>query len=376
MSARLSPTLSAGAWAQSLETPCLVLDVAAMRHNIEAMAAFAKARGLALRPHAKTHKSADIAALQVAAGAVGVCCAKLAEAEALAMAGYRGSILLTSPVVGDDAIARLIRLHAQLDGLRCVVDHPRPLMQIATHAVSERPLDILIDIDPGIHRTGVTSAQGAVDLARQIAGSESLRFAGIQFYCGMQQHIPLYADRRAALEERTTYLQSVISALREAGHPPAIVTGSGTGSFAIDAALGVFTELQCGSYVFLDRQYQECELLGDGAPAFAPALFVASRVISANTVGLATIDGGYKAFSADAGPPAIITGPFAGARVIFMGDEHCAVVSEKAPTAPGEVVLVQPPHCDPTVNLYDAYVLVEGDAVVGRWSVTARGRSA
>lgn len=343
-----------------LPTPALVLDTGAMDRNIAAMAGFARSRGIALRPHAKTHKSADIARRQIAAGAIGICCAKLGEAEALAADGV-GDIHLTSPVVTRGGIARLAALAARIR-LSVVVDHP----DIA-RALAGTGARLFVDVDPGKHRTGVASPEAAVALAREIADA-GLRLGGVQYYCGSEQHIGALADRRAAIAEKTDYLRTVLAALGEAGFDVPIVTGGGTGSFAIDAELGVLTELQVGSYIFMDREYRDCELAG---PVFEQALFVDASVISANTPGMVTLDAGLKAFATDAGVPV----PWRRAgRYAFMGDEQGALIGEALPGLAGRVTLV-PPHCDPTVNLYDAYQLVEGDAVTGAWPVTARGRS-
>ncbi|MBI1250355.1 MAG: DSD1 family PLP-dependent enzyme [Alphaproteobacteria bacterium] len=358
----------------ALNTPVLVLDRDTLDANIAAMAAFARGAGVALRPHAKTHKSADIAKLQIAAGAAGVCCAKLGEAEALAERGV-DDILITSPVVTSQAITRLIALHARIANLAIVADHPKNVAALAAAANSNRPLRVLVDIDPGIRRTGVSSPAAALDLARQIADAPSLRFSGVQFYCGMQQHIEGYADRRAALEERTAYLQSIVALLRDNGLAPPVVTGGGTGTHRIDAALGVLTELQVGSYVFMDRQYLDCALAEEGPSPFAPSLFVEAHIISANAQGMATIDAGFKALAADGGPPRIAAGAPDGAKFVFMGDEHGAVIAPDGVFALGATVRLVTPHCDPTVNLYDAYHVVRGETLIDIWPVDARGRS-
>jgi D-serine deaminase-like pyridoxal phosphate-dependent protein len=340
-----------------LPTPALVLDAAAMDRNIAAMAAFARERGLALRPHAKTHKSTEIARRQIAAGAIGICCAKLGEAEALAAEGV-GDIHLTSPVVTPGGIARLTALAGRVR-LSVVVDHPENARALAGSGAT-----LFVDVDPGVHRTGVTSPAAAVEVARVIGP-----IGGVQYYCGSEQHIQRAADRRAVLAEKTAYLRTVLEALRDAGVGVPVVTGGGTGSFAIDAELGVLTELQAGSYIFLDREYRDCEL---GGPAFEPALFVDASVISANTPGRVTIDAGLKAFAADAGVPVLWTG--ATGRYAFMGDEQGAVIGGDLPGL-AERITLMPPHCDPTVNLYDHYALIEHDTVTGFWPVTARGCS-
>jgi D-serine deaminase-like pyridoxal phosphate-dependent protein len=360
---------------RALNTPALIIDRDTLARNIAVMAAFAAAKGVRLRPHAKTHKSAHIAKLQVEAGATGVCCAKLGEAEALAEMGVE-NVLLTSPVVHAPAIERLAALHAGAKGLMVVADHPANVDAIeAAVRGAPRPLPVLVDIDPGIRRTGVATPEAAVELAARIQRSPSLAYAGVQFYCGVQQHIASFADRRAAIEERTLYLRNVVDLLTEAGAAPGIITGSGTGTHRIDAELGVFTEWQVGSYVFMDRQYNECDLGGDGLTPYETALFVDARVISANTPGMATIDAGFKALATDGGPPTIVGGAPSGAVYAFMGDEHGAVFAPDADFALGSAVALAVPHCDPTVNLYDFYHVVRGDTLVDIWPVTARGRS-
>jgi D-serine deaminase-like pyridoxal phosphate-dependent protein len=358
-----------------LNTPALVIELSALKRNIAAMAAFAKAKGLALRPHAKTHKSLEIAKLQMAAGAAGVCCAKLGEAEALAEGGVQ-TILITSPVIAPQTIERLMALHKSIEGLSVVADHPDNVAALARAAkTAAKPLPVIVDIDPGIRRTGVSSPGAAVALAKAIAAAPSLQFAGVQFYCGAHQHIASFAERRAAIAERTQYLQSVIEALGAANLKPALVTGGGTGTHAIDAELGVFNELQVGSYVFMDRQYNECDLRGEAKAPFETSLFVDARVISANAPGMATIDSGFKALATDGGAPSIASGAPTGAMFVFMGDEHAALIAPDYTPHIGDAVSLAVPHCDPTVNLYDFYHVVDGATLVAIWPVSARGRS-
>lgn len=361
-----------------LNTPVLVLDVEALDRNIQRMAALAANHGVALRPHAKTHKSVDIALRQKKAGAVGVCCAKIGEAEVLAGGGITG-ILITSPVAAPAAIIRLAALAAQADALMAVVDHPDVAGRIdAALAAAETKLDVIIDIDPGIARTGVASAEAAVALAKVISESANLEYRGVQFYCGSQQHIENYAERRAAIVERTAYLRQVIAALTGAGFVPEIVTGSGTGTHRIDLEIGVFTEYQTGSYVFMDKQYIDCDLTGDdGEPPFEVALAVDARVVSANHSGLVTIDAGYKSLSTDGGVAVVQRGAPETAFFAFMGDEHAALIAPDIGTqlAPGDPVSLTVPHCDPTVNLYDNYHVVAGDTLIDIWPVSARGRA-
>lgn len=361
---------------EELSTPVLVVELDALERNIARMAQFASERGLALRPHVKTHKSVEIARLQRDAGAIGFCCAKLGEAEAMADGGITDGLLLTSPVVSAPAIRRLIELNDRTNGLMCVVDHPENVKALAEAARTfGKSLSVLIDIDPGIHRTGVASPEAAIDLFREIGSQQSLVYSGVQFYCGREQHIEKYADRRAAIQQKTEYLQTVIEALKAEGGAPAIITGGGTGTHRIDAELGTFTELQVGSYIFMDSEYAACEITGQ-EPPYEFALMVDVRVISANSPGMRTVDAGYKALATDGGIPQVLAGMPAETQYLFMGDEHGALISSDALTPGlGERVVLTTPHCDPTVNLYDFYHVVRGDTLVAIWPVDARGRS-
>jgi 3-hydroxy-D-aspartate aldolase len=362
---------------REFNTPVLVVDLDALERNIERMAQWAAKHNLSLRPHIKTHKSTEIARLQQKAGAIGFCCAKLGEAEALADNGITDSLLLTSPVTSDPAIQRLIELNARTNGLMCVVDHPQNVKALGEAArASGKPLHVLIDIDPGIHRTGIISAEAAVRLFHEIASQPSLVYSGVQFYCGREQHIEQFADRRAAIQQKTEYLLTVIEALKQAGGAPSIVTGGGTGTHRIDAELGTLTELQVGSYIFMDSQYAACDITNQEDPPYEFALMVDARVISANSPGMRTVDAGYKALATDGGLPHVLAGMPPETEYIFMGDEHGALLSS-AESAPGlgERVVLTAPHCDPTVNLYDFYHVVRGDTLVAIWHVDARGRS-
>jgi D-serine deaminase-like pyridoxal phosphate-dependent protein len=362
---------------RSLNTPALVLDLEMLDRNIAEMASFAKAHNVKLRPHSKTHKSADIAKRQIAAGALGVCCAKLGEAEALAEAGV-GHLHITSPVVTPQAIARLIELNDKVADLMVVVDHPANVEALsAAAAKAGKPQTVIVDIDPGMHRTGVAAPDGVVELVRKVTQQKSLNYGGVQFYCGRHQHIKDFKERKASIEERTEYLKGILAKLEAAKLKPSIVTGSGTGTHFIDAKLGVFTELQVGSYVFMDHEYNICDLRGLDRPTFEQALQIDARVVSANTAGMVTVDAGLKAMATESGPPHILKGAVDGATTRFMGDEHLAVIAPdgKATPALAEQVILTPPHCDPTVNLYEAYHVVKGDTLVEIWPVTARGRS-
>lgn len=358
-----------------LNTPALVLDADAFARNLSRMAELAAARGVRLRPHAKTHKSVEIARRQIEAGAVGVCCAKLGEAEAMAAGGIEG-LHVTSPVVAAPGLKRLGELNKISGRLSVVADDPSNVDALAKIASPERPLGVFVDIDPGIHRTGVTSAEKAVEVARRIQSHAALRYEGVQMYCGREQHIEAYAERRAAIVERMDYLTTILAALEAAGAAPAIITGGGTGTHEIDLELGVLNELQVGSYIFMDDQYAACELVADGRAPFERSLFVETRVVSANSPGLVTLDGGFKAFATEGKPPTPAAEGPQGA-VFFMGDEHSALVApgiEQALSI-GDMVRLNPPHCDPTVEHYDSYHLLRGDTLVDIWAVSARGRA-
>jgi 3-hydroxy-D-aspartate aldolase len=355
-----------------LGTPVLVLDLDALDRNIERMARFAAEHGVALRPHVKTHKTPEIGWRQRDAGAIGLSCAKLGEAEVMAAAGLDDGLLITSPIVTAPALERLAALHARTRGLACVVDHPLGVAAMAQAlAGTGKPLDVLIDIDPGFHRTGVTSPEAAVALWQAIEAAPALRYRGVQFYCGAQQHIPDFADRSATIIEKADILRTTLAALAEAGAPAGVVTGGGTGTHRIDVTLNLFTELQPGSYVVMDQEYAACDLTGN-EPPFDIALSVQSSVISANTPGMVTLDAGIKAFATDGGIPFVLSGAPANAAYGFMGDEHGAL---SADLPLGEVVSLGVSHCDPTINLYDTYHVVRGDTLIALWPVAARGRS-
>ncbi len=278
-------------------TPALILDEAALDANIARMAERTRGR-VALRPHAKTHKCSWIARKQAAAGAVGVCCAKLGEAEALSTAGVR-DILLTSPVADPEMPRRLCDVAEVDSGFACVVDHPDPASALAAEARRRGvTMRVLIDVDVGLMRTGVAGVGEALSLADHIRRQPSLTLAGVQGYGGHWQHIAGYRARREAVGAGMDVLAGVVEALRSAGHRVETITGGGTGTVQSDLEVGLLTELQPGSYVFMDAQYRDA--LGDDADgAFAASLFVSAQVISANAVPIVTVDAGLKAFATD-----------------------------------------------------------------------------
>lgn len=357
-----------------IATPALVLDLAAFERNLAAMQEHCKRVGLKLRPHAKTHKSVAIAKRQIAAGAVGQCCAKLGEAEALAEGGIE-SILITSPIVSAQAFVRVAALNARLQDLMVTVDSDVGVDGFARVArESRKPLKVIVDVDIGLHRTGIAPGEPALRLAQR-AKAAGLTFVGLQGYAGQLQHVVDFEERKTKSLEALKLLGDTRDLMVQNGLPCPIVSGGGTGTFNIDADARVFTELQAGSYIFMDKQYHEVTIANGAPMPFETSLFVQTTVISANTPGLVTTDAGFKAFATDAGQPALHSGAPEGASYFFFGDEQGGIFTNTKMEL-GSVVVCSAPHCDPTVNLYDFYHVVEGDTLIDIWPIEARGRSA
>lgn len=358
----------------SMATPALVLDIASFDRNLIAMQEHCNRVGLKLRPHAKTHKSVAIAKRQIAAGAVGQCAAKLGEAEALADGGI-DSILITSPIVAPQAFARVGALNARLKDLMVVADSDICVDGYAkTARENKKPLKVLVDVDIGLHRTGIAPGEPALRLAQRIKAS-GLTFMGLQGYAGQLQHIANFEERKTKSLEALKLLGDTRDLLTANGLPCPIVSGGGTGTFNIDADARVFTELQAGSYVFMDKQYNEVTIANGAPMPFETSLFVQTTVISANTAGVVTTDAGLKAFATEAGTPIIQFGAPEGASYFYFGDEQGGIFTSTKMDV-GTIVMCGAPHCDPTVNLYDFYHVVEGDALLDIWPIEARGRSA
>ena len=365
---------------QLLATPALVCDLDSLDANIATMADVTRAARVALRPHAKSHKSAFVAARQLRAGAVGLSFAKLSEAEAvieqLPALGYdaRVSALLTSPLVGAGLATRAWQLARHCD-LAVVADSPAGIDELDDAALDGVDLSVLCDVDVGQGRTGVTDAAQALRLVERIDHSPHVRFGGVQGYAGHHQHVRGRVERREKVERSTERLSAIISALEDHGYSVPLRTGGGTGSALIDIEFGVLNELQCGSYVFMDRQYGEA--LGDD-PAeerFEQSLTIEATVVSANHESHVTIDAGIKAMATDAGVP-VVVGHEASVQYYFQGDEHGQLNRSSRYVRsgrPGGVCCL--PHCDPTVNLYDVIWIVRGDSVVDIGWVVARGCS-
>jgi D-serine deaminase-like pyridoxal phosphate-dependent protein len=356
-----------------IETPALVIEAAALDANIERMQAAARAAGISLRPHAKTHKSPDIARRQRQVGAIGIGCATLREAEDMSAAGV-SDLLITSPMVGRDKLGRVVALHRR-SPIMLVVDHPSQVGAIATAlSADDLPVPVLLDVDVGQARTGIVSPDDAVALARQIRSSPRLRFAGLQGYAGHIQHIIDGNERRQGTERAAALLRAVAEAARGENLPVDIISGSGTGTSAFDLAGNCYTELQTGSYVFMDADYGRLREPDGAELPYQHALFVLAAVVSANRAGQVTVDAGTKALAVNGPAPDRFIGVPAGSSYVFAGDEHGTIKLPPGAAAPavGRRVLIGATHCDPTVNLHSSYRVVTADGSIARWPIVGR----
>lgn len=360
---------------ERLETPALVLDLDGLEHNIADLAAHAARNNYKLRPVAKIHKSVEIARRQVTAGAIGQCCATLAEAEIMAAAGIPGVFLFTS-VATPGKIARLVSLAATTSDFLLAVDDPGNVEAIGDAArAAGTTVRMLVDIEVGARRTGLADMNAVVALAERIARHGGLVYAGIQGYDGSLQATPSYSERRALQAKRAEIVGGVVDRLRRAGLPPEIVSGGGTGSHAIDAVQGVFTEVQAGTYIFMDGNYADVEMRADDAHPFRPSLFVRTTVISAAQPGFVVTDAGIKEFGREGkGAPRPARGAPAGARYALIGDDmgrlEFAAPGDQLPV--GHAVECLTPHCYATLNLYSVYHCVRRDTLVDIWPIDAR----
>lgn len=368
------PAAQVGDPVDAIDTPALVIDLDAMERNLATMAAFAREHRLRLRPHAKMHKSAQIARLQIGAGAVGVCVQNVSEAEALAAAGVT-DLYVSNEVVDTAKLARLAALAGRVK-LAVAVDSALGIERLAVALkTAGTSLDVFVEIDVGQGRCGVApTAAGA--LAHQVV-ARGLRFAGLQAYHGRAQHLRAFAEREAAIRHAVTAVRSAQASITSAGMQCPLVTGAGTGSFVFEAASGVYGELQCGSYLFMDRDYADNQAT-PGAPRFEHALFVKSQVMSRGA-SHAVVDAGHKAHAVDSGLPQVWQRDLAFGN---GGDEHGILMpngtgARAALPQLGETVWLVPGHCDPTVNLHDHYIALRGGLAHGVveavWPVDARG---
>ncbi|MDO9359817.1 MAG: DSD1 family PLP-dependent enzyme [Polaromonas sp.] len=350
--------------ATAIDTPALVIDLDAMERNLATMAAFAAQHRVKLRPHAKMHKSATLARLQVAGGAVGVCVQKTSEAEALAALGVN-NIYISNEVISPFKLKRVVALARELESLggqlAIAVDSLEGLQRLAQAAQGQHTtLRVFIEIDVGHGRCGLAPGAAAVPLAGEIARHPALQFGGLQAYHGRAQHFRSVAERHDGIAQVIRHVQTTKDALQAAGHPVPLVTGAGTGTFSLETASGIYGELQAGSYLFMDRDYADNEP-DPAQPRFEHALFIKSQVMSV-CADHAVVDAGHKSHAIDSGLPAVH-----GLALDYAngGDEHGILRGAVLP-ALGDTVWLIPGHCDPTVNLHDHLLGVRGGLQHGK----------
>jgi len=357
------PPAAVGQRIEEVDTPALILDLDAFEKNVDTLAKAVAGRAR-VRAHAKTHKCPQIARRQMAAGAIGVCCQKVSEAEALVEGGVH-DVLVSNEVVGATKIARLAAL-SQRARLGVCVDNLDNLRQIA--ATGAR-LDVYIELEVGMGRCGIAPGEPALVLAREIARAPSLRFGGLQAYHGRAQHVRSLAERRASIERAADAVRATKRVLEKEGITTPLVTGAGSGTFMFELESGAWDEIQPGSYIFMDVDYARNEW-AEPLPRFEHALFVLATVMSRPSPGAAIVDAGLKASSVDSGMPTVWAKD--GLRYTKASDEH-GFIEGPQPPALGDKLLLVPGHCDPTVNLYDWYVCVRRGTVEELWPITARG---
>lgn len=366
-------------WDESeIQTPCLVLDLDALEANLRAMGEFARAAGVALRVHGKMHKSVDVAKLQhQIGGASGICCQKVSEAEAFARGGI-ADILVSNEVtdpVKIDRLARLPKLGAWGTAVGVCVDDLSNVADLSAAALRHgTELRCLVEVDSGANRCGVAPSPQLVALAKAIIAAPGLTFGGIQAYHGAMQHIADFAARKAAFESSLAITAKALAVLEAEGIACATVTGAGTGSYPFEAGSGVYTELQCGSYAFMDADYRTVlNEHGAAMPEFANALFILTSIMSHAKPDRAVCDAGLKVQSVDSGLPVI----FGRRDVTYLNcsDEHGVIADPGGVLKLNQRLKLVPGHCDPTCNLHDWYVGVRAGKVECLWPVSARGKS-
>ncbi|HEX4585586.1 MAG TPA: DSD1 family PLP-dependent enzyme [Burkholderiaceae bacterium] len=355
-----------------IDTPALILDLDKFEANLKRMTDFAARARVRIRPHAKTHKCAEIARRQMDAGCAGICCQKLGEAEAM-LAGDITDILITNQIVGERKMRRLARLARAYAPARLgvCVDNADVARQLASVCEAEEArVEVYVDVDLGQNRCGVGTAEQAIELARILVSSPTLEFMGLHAFSGLIQHRRGVPERREAADRAAVRASSMRDALLSANLPCDVVCGGGTGSFLYEAASGVFNELHAGSFALMDVNYARNEQDPAG-PAFEFALFVLSCVMSLG-IERATLDAGLKAFSTDSGPP---RPTFAGWRVRAVTDEHTVMMraEDGVPVKLGDKALLIPGRCDLTVNLHDWIVAIRKNTVEAVWPIDARG---
>jgi 3-hydroxy-D-aspartate aldolase len=354
-----------------VDTPCLILELDAFERNLDRLDASLAGRQVKVRPHAKSHKCPQIALRQIARGAVGVCCQKVSEAEAI-VAGGVTDVLIANEVVGVPKLKRLTALARRAHIAACADDAGNVVaLDTAAHAAGIK-LDVLVEVNVGANRCGIEPGAPAAKLARQIADSKNLRFAGLQAYQGAAQHLRKVDERREAIAAAVAKVKQTTTLLAEAGIACEKVTGAGTGTYLFEAASEVYDEIQPGSYIFMDADYARNDWTESGIPTFEHSLFVWATVMSRPSRDRAIVDAGLKASSVDSGMPRVADAR--GVEFIKASDEHGVLqLNGAAGYAVGDKLKLIPGHCDPTVNLYDHYVCIRNDRVEAIWPITARG---
>jgi D-serine deaminase-like pyridoxal phosphate-dependent protein len=352
---------------EDVDTPALIVDLEAFERNLRALADSVKGRNVRVRAHAKTHKCPEIGKRQIAAGAVGVCCQKVSEAEAMVEGGIN-DVLVSNEVVGAAKIARLAELSRRAKVGVCVDSKEN----VRALEASSAALDVYVEIEVGMRRCGVPPGEPAASLARDVAASKNLRFAGLQAYHGRAQHMRSLEERRGAIANAAKAVRTTKDLLQKERIACPIVTGAGSGTYMLEVDSGAWNEIQPGSYVFMDVDYARNEWASP-LLRFDHALFVLATVMSRPSRELAIVDAGLKASSVDSGMPGVWQRP--GLTYAQASDEHGKIEIGAGTAAPalGEKILLVPGHCDPTVNLYDWYVGIRGGLVRELWPITARG---
>jgi 3-hydroxy-D-aspartate aldolase len=360
-----------------IQTPCLVLDLDALERNIVKMGDFAKAHGMRHRVHGKMHKSVDVALLQQRlGGSCGVCCQKVSEAEVFARGGIK-DVLVSNQVRNPAKIDRLARLPKLGARTICCVDDLANVADLSAAAVKHgTEIECLVEIDCGAGRCGVTTTPAVVALAQSIAAAPGLRFAGIQAYQGAMQHMDLYADREARIGLAVAMVRDAVEGLKAAGLNCDIVGGGGTGSYHFEGTSGVYNELQCGSYAFMDADYgrildKEGQRIDHGE--WENALFILTSVMSHVKAEKAICDAGLKVQSVDSGLPVIFGRT--DIKYVKCSDEHGVIDDPQGVLRVNDKLRLVPGHCDPTCNVHDWYVGVRGGVVESVWPVSARGKA-
>jgi 3-hydroxy-D-aspartate aldolase len=358
--------------AQDICTPALIVDLDAFEHNIEVMHQYIVAKGLRHRAHAKTHKSVDIALYQIEhGGACGVCCQKVSEAEAMVAGGIK-DVLVSNQVVDRKKIDRLAMMASKARTLVCVDDADN-IDDLSAAAVKHGvEIECLVEIDCGAGRCGVQWGDPVVALAKKIAASDGLKFSGLQAYQGAAQHVHDFDERKGKIDIAIKQVADTVEMLKAEDLECDIIGGAGTGSYYFEGTSGVYNEMQCGSYIFMDADYQRVkDEQGGNISEFKNSLFIWTSIMSKAKPDKAICDAGLKAQSVDSGLPVIFGR--SDIEYIKCADEHGVISDPEGSLKLNDKLKLVPGHCDPTCNVYDWYVGVRNGKVECLWPVTARG---